>query len=37
MLGVLHEMLYFKAPEIATRQGINHSQLEVSRGWNYWF
>jgi hypothetical protein len=33
---VLNEM-YFKAHEIATRQGISHSQLEISRGWIYHF
>jgi hypothetical protein len=32
-VGVSHEMLHFKAREIATRQGISPSQFKVSRGW----
>jgi hypothetical protein len=32
---VSREMLYFKAHEIVTRQGISPSQFKVSRGWMY--
>jgi hypothetical protein len=32
-VSVSHEMLHFKACEIATRQGISPSQFKVSRGW----
>jgi hypothetical protein len=33
MVSVSHEMLHFKAREIATWQGISPSQFKVSRGW----
>jgi hypothetical protein len=32
-VGASHEMLHFKAREIATRQGISPSLFKVSRGW----
>jgi hypothetical protein len=32
-VSVSHEMLHFKAREIATRQGISPSQFIVSKGW----
>jgi hypothetical protein len=32
-VGVLHEMLHFKACEITKRQGISPSQFKVTRGW----
>jgi hypothetical protein len=36
-VGVSHEMLYFKACKIATRQGISPSQFNVGRDWMYLF
>jgi predicted transcriptional regulator len=31
--SVLHEMLHFKASELATKRGISRTDLKVSRGW----
>jgi hypothetical protein len=31
--GVSHEMLHFKAQELATKRGIGRTDLKVSQGW----